>query len=200
MYQYLQGTLVEKSPVAAVIDVNGVGYLVQVPVSTYSGLPALGAQVRLLAHLVIREDAHQIYGFLTEDERELFRMLIAVSGIGPKSAMTVLSGIPIDELKQAIASGDLNVLTAIPGIGKKTAERLIVELKEKLVAAKVLGKSPVTAGRPGQGQIIEDSLQALVSLGYRKSDAKNAVEKTLKERPGADFSVEDLIRMSLKNI
>jgi len=200
MYQYVQGTLSEKNPVAAVVDVRGVGYLLHIPVSTYSSLPPLGEEVRLLTHFVVREDAQMLFGFFTEDERELFRMLITVSGVGPKSAMTVLSGISAEELRQAIARGDLQILTAIPGIGKKTAERLIVDLREKLVADRAGVRVPAVSGRGGQGQRVEDSMNALVALGYRKPDAKTALEKAIKDANGADLSVEELIRQSLKNI
>lgn len=199
MYQYLQGTLAEKNPVAVVVDVNGVGFLLQISLSTFSALPALGDRVRLWTHFVVREDAQMLCGFFTEEERELFRMLISVSGIGPKSAMTVLSGVPVEELKRAIAQGSLHVLTAIPGIGKKTAERLVVELREKLVAEKYPARIPALAAG-GQGRVMEDSLQALVALGYKKNDAKSAIEKTLKDKTAVDFSIEDLIRLSLKNL
>lgn len=199
MYQYLQGTLAEKNPVAVVVDVNGVGFLLQISLSTFSALPALGDRVRLWTHFVVREDAQMLCGFFTEEERELFRMLISVSGIGPKSAMTVLSGVPVEELKRAIAQGSLHVLTAIPGIGKKTAERLVVELREKLVAEKYPARlSTLAVG--DQGRVMEDSLQALVALGYKKNDAKSAIEKTLKDKTAVDLSVEDLIRLSLKNL
>lgn len=197
MYHYLQGKLVEKSPMLAVIDVNGVGYDVHIPLSTYSGLPSLGAEVKLLTHFIVREDAQLLHGFLTEDERELFRLLISVSGIGPRVATTALSGLPIQDLKEAIATGAIPVLTAISGIGKKTAERLIVELKEKMVLEQRTLKSPPVSAA---GRIVEDSLQALVSLGYRKPDAKAAVEKAVKDKDGQSLSVEELIRASLKYV
>lgn len=197
MYHYLHGKLVEKSPMLAVLDVNGVGYDVHIPLSTYSGLPALGSEVKLLTHFIVREDAQLLHGFLTEDERELFRLLISVSGIGPRVATTALSGLPIHDLKEAIATGAISVLTAISGIGKKTAERLIVELKEKMVLEqRTLKGPPVSAA----GRIVEDSLQALVSLGYRKPDAKAAVEKAVKDKEGQSLSVEELIRASLKYV
>lgn len=197
MYHYLHGKLVEKSPMLAVVDVNGVGYDVHIPLSTYSGLPALGAEVKLLTHFIVREDAQLLHGFLTEDERELFRLLISVSGIGPRVATTALSGLPIQDLKEAIATGAIPVLTAISGIGKKTAERLIVELKEKMVLEQRTLKSPPVSAA---GRIVEDSLQALVSLGYRKPDAKAAVEKAVKDKDGQLLSVEELIRASLKYV
>jgi len=197
MYHYLQGKLVEKSPMLAVLDVNGVGYDVHIPLSTYSGLPSLGSEVKLLTHFIVREDAQLLHGFLTEDERELFRLLISVSGIGPRVATTALSGLPIQDLKEAIATGAIPVLTAISGIGKKTAERLIVELKEKMVLEQRTLKSPPVSAA---GRIVEDSLQALVSLGYRKPDAKAAVEKAVKDKEGQSLSVEELIRASLKYV
>ncbi|MBU3760029.1 MAG: Holliday junction branch migration protein RuvA [Candidatus Omnitrophica bacterium] len=198
MFHYLQGKLVEKSPMLAVLDVHGVGYEVHIPLSTYSQLPQLGHDVKLLTHFIVREDAQQLQGFFTEDERELFRMLISVSGVGPKVATTALSGLPMTELREALASGDIPVLTSISGIGKKTAERLVVELKEKMVLERRAAASP---GSPQSGgRVLEDSLQALVSLGYKKIDAKAAVEKAMKDKNAQTLSVEDLIRASLKHI
>lgn len=198
MFHYLQGKLAEKSPMLAVLDVHGVGYEIHIPLSTYSQLPALGADVRLLTHFIVREDVQQLYGFSTEDERDLFRMLISVSGVGPKVATTALSGLPIHELREAIASGSIPVLTSISGIGKKTAERLIVELKEKVVIEQRAAKASPLASAAGRAA--EDSLQALVSLGYKRPDAKAAVEKAMKDKPGQALTVEDLIRASLKYV
>ncbi|MDP3920309.1 MAG: Holliday junction branch migration protein RuvA [Candidatus Omnitrophota bacterium] len=200
MYHYLTGNLVEKSPTAVVIDVGGVGYQVHIPVSTYTALPPLGESVQILTHFLVREDAQALYGFLTDEERSLFRLLISVSGIGPKVAMTALSGIPIAELKRAIVNGALPVLTAIGGVGRKTAERIIVELREKIVLEKHCAGEGAVSVVSADEQLVEDSVQALVSLGYRKPEAKNAIEKALKDPVQAKGSVEDLIRASLKNL
>ncbi len=199
MYQYLTGTLAEKTATGAVIDVNGVGYQVHIPLSTYAGLPALGQQVRLLTHFIVREDVQALYGFASEEERQLFRQLLSVSGIGPKSAIGVLSGCTIPELKQAIIEGSLIKLTAIPGIGKKTAERLVVELREKIVLEERRFSAP--GSKPGpEDELMEDSLRALIELGYRKQNAKEAIQRALKDADGKKFTVPDLIRVSLKYV
>lgn len=198
MYQYLNGTLVEKTATAAVIDVNGVGYHVQIPVSTFSALPQLGSQAKILTHFVVREDAQQLYGFFTEDERSFFRNLISVSGIGPKTALTALSGIPVPELKRAIIDGDLAVLTGVSGIGKKTAERMVVELREKMVIEE--RRVPSAAGKKSGTPVAEDSVRALVELGYKKQNAQDAIEKALKNFEPGKATLEELIRVSLKYV
>lgn len=199
MYQYLTGKLVEKSPTVIALDVGGVGYQIAIPLSTYSALPTLDQTVRVLTHFVVREDAHALYGFLTEEERQMFRLLLSISGIGPKMAITILSGTPLRELKQAIIDGALATLTAISGIGRKTAERIIVELREKIVLEERRAPSMVT--KPGIPEaMIEDSIQALIELGYRKQNAKEALQKALKVPEAAKFTVSDLIRASLKYI
>ena len=199
MYHYLEGRLVEKNPTSIVLDVNGVGFYLQAPLSTFSGLPAVGERVKLLTHFVVREDAQMLFGFRTEEERELFRLLISVSGIGPKVAMTALSGVSIYDLKRAIAESAVHVLTGISGIGKKTAERLIVELKEKMVLETRLAPAAESSVSRPVSDKAEDTLQALVSLGYTKGQARAAVDKALKE-PGAETSVETLVRKALKHI
>lgn len=200
MYHHLTGNLIEKTATKIVVDVNGVGYEIRIPVSTFSKLPALGERVRILTHFHVREDFQALFGFYTAEERELFRMLLSVSGIGPKMALTLLSGVTIPELKQAIIQGSLLVLTSIPGIGKKTAERLIVELREKVVLE---GEEAAASGRAQvnpETVLAEDSMRALVELGYRKQDAKAAVEKALKALEGNKRSVSEVIRLSLKHV
>ncbi len=199
MYQYLTGKLAEKNPTWAVVDVNGIGYQLQIPLSTFHALPEPGQTVRLLTHFVVREDVQALYGFLTEEERHLFRLMISVSGIGPKMAITILSGITLGDLKQAIIKGSLPVLTAIPGIGRKTAERLIVELREKIVLQE---RPSASANRnlDASDRLIEDSLQALVSLGYQKRTAKEAIQKVLRHAGTEELSVEEMIRASLKYV
>ncbi len=196
MFHYLSGKLIEKSPTAIVIDVGGVGYDVLIPVSTYSSLPTLGEPVKLLTHFVVREDAQLLYGFATDEERKMFRMLISISGIGPKIATTALSGILVEDLKSAIKEGNVTVLTSISGIGKKTAERIVIELREKVI---------VESGNSGSGSKIlsapisneaEDAVQALVALGYTKNKAKEAVDKVAKP----DLPVEQIIRLALKYV
>lgn len=198
MYHYLSGKLIEKTPTAVVIDVNGVGYDVLIPVSTYSSLPALGGQVKLLTHFVVREDAQLLYGFGTEEERKMFRLLTSVSGIGPKIATTALSGILVEDLKAAIKEGNVAVLTSISGIGKKTAERMVVELREKVILDG--NKSVASAGVRGGVTVsseAEDAVQALIALGYSKTQAQAAVEKSVKSSPDK-LPVDKLVRSALK--
>lgn len=200
MYYYLKGILAAKSPAHAVVDAGGIGFYVRIPLSTFSALPAEGQSVTLLTHFLVREDAQQLFGFMCEEERDLFRLLISVSGIGPKVAMTAMSGIEPGQLQRAIVDGNLVVLTGIPGIGKKTAERLVVELREKLVIQSRSG----TAGAPGSasrgGGLVEDSVQALIALGYKKQNARAAIDRVLQEEGEGKLSIEDMIRGSLKYI
>ncbi len=198
MYQYLNGTLVEKSATTLVVDVNGVGYQLQIPVSTFAALPELGKTAKILTHFVVREDAHSLYGFFTEDERQLFRLLISVSGIGPKTALTALSGVSVTELKRAIIDGDLATLTGISGIGRKTAERMVVELREKMVVEERRAPGAASA-KAGMSPVADDSVRALVELGYKKQEAQEATQKALKNFDG-QVKLEDLIRASLKYV
>ncbi len=200
MYRYISGTLAEKSPTSVTIDVHGIGYQLIVPLSTNHKIPQVGAHIKLLTHFVVREYVQQLYGFTTEEELDLFRMLIGVSNIGPKMAMTILSGIGIRELRQAIVDGAVPVLSAISGIGKKTAERVIIELREKIIL-----DEPRIGGShkriEGEESLVQDSVQALVSLGYKKHDAKTAIQKVLSMQSHDEkLKVEDLIRQSLKYI
>ena len=184
----LSGVIAEKSPPQVLIDVAGVGYEVDVPMSTFYNLGALGECAVLLTHLSIREDAHQLFGFLTADERSAFRQLIRISGIGPKMALSLLSGLSVAELAQAVTAQDAGRLTKVPGIGKKTAERLLLELRGKLGAD--LG-APVSVGNAAQADI----LQALIALGYSEKDAGSA----LKSLP-ADVGVSEGIKLALKKL
>jgi Holliday junction DNA helicase RuvA len=182
----LTGTLAEKSPPQLLIDCNGVGYEVDVPMSTFYNLPALGERVTLLTHLVVREDAQLLYGFLSAAERATFRELIRISGVGPRTALSVLSGLSVAELAQAVAQQQAVRLTKVPGIGKKTAERLLLELKGKLAPDLA---SPAGAASDAQSDIS----QALVALGYNEREAAVA----LKGLP-ADVGVADGIKLALK--
>ncbi len=199
MYEYITGKLTEKSPTHIVLDVQGVGYRIHIPVSTYAALPSTTEIVKVLTHLVIKEDDHVLYGFYTEEERDLFRLLISVSGIGPKIAMTALSGIPIAEFKRALVDGSLHVLTSISGIGRKIAERMVVELREKVVLSeKQTGAKAAQAGTQ-ESPVMEDSISALVELGYRRANAKEAVQKVLKDE-GQALPLSELIRKALQYI
>lgn len=183
----ISGVLAEKNPPQIVVDVNGVGYEIDVPMSTFYHLPATGEKVTLHTQLIVREDAHLLYGFGTEAERATFRQLLKVSGVGPKVALAVLSGLSVSDLAAAVATQDTAMLVRVPGIGKKTAERLLLELKDKVVAA-----LPATAaGTPAPRG--NDVLNALLSLGYNDREALSAI----KQLP-ADLSVADGIRQALK--
>jgi holliday junction DNA helicase RuvA len=181
MIARLNGILVQKAVAQCVVDVHGAGYRVVVPLSTFYELPEVGCPVVLQIHTHVREDAISLYGFHTEDEREVFQLMISVSGIGPKLAVNILSGISAGEWVRAIAMEDLKRLTSIPGVGRKTAERMILELKDKAVK---LGTEEAPVGkvsmRTGE-QVKEDALSALVNLGYRGSSAREAVEGIMKE-------------------
>ena len=186
MIGQLKGLLAEKNPPQVTVDCNGVGYEVSVPMSTFYNLPALGQPVALLTHFVVREDAQLLYGFATASEREGFRQLIKISGVGPRTALSVLSGMSVGELAQAVTLQEAGRLVKVPGIGKKTAERLLLELKGKLGAD--IG-TPASQVNDAQNDI----LQALLALGY--SDKEAAV--ALKALP-ADVGVSDGIRLALK--
>jgi len=187
----LAGTLLEKNPPEVLVDAGGVGYEVDVPMSTFYNLPALGERVTLLTHLVVREDAHQLYGFLTAAERQAFRQLIRISGVGSRTALAVLSGMSVGELAQAVTLQESGRLTRIPGIGKKTAERLLLELKGRLGAAlDGVAGSAAPAAESGT-----DVLRALVALGYSEKEAAAAVRLL-----PAGSSVSDGIRLALKSL
>lgn len=184
MITFLKGLLDESFPNRAVIDVGGVGYAVHIPISTYDALPGPGQPVRLLTHLQVREDAHDLYGFASEAERDLFRLLInQVSGVGPKLALAVLSGMPVATFKACVARNDLAALGRIKGVGKKTAERIVVELRDKVGVA-AAWQAAAAAGAPPLESHANDAVLALVSLGYRQPDALKAVEAFLHEAPG----------------
>jgi len=182
----LSGLLLDKNPAQLIVDCNGVGYEVSVPMSTFYHLPSTGERVTLLTHMVVREDAQLLYGFGTTQERELFRELIKISGIGARTALAILSGMSVNDLAQAVTMQEVGLLTRIPGIGKKTAERLLLELKGKLGAE--LGAVPGTDMGSGN-----DILSALLALGYSEKEALLAI----KQVPAAS-SVSDGIRLALK--
>jgi Holliday junction DNA helicase RuvA len=184
----LTGTLVEKNPPQILLDVQGVGYEVDVPMSTFYNLPGAGERVMLFTHLAVREDAHQLFGFGSEAERRAFRQLLKISGVGARTALSVLSGLSVAELAQAVTMQDTGRLTKIPGIGKKTAERLLLELKDKLGAELTAG---VAVHRPPP--VSSDVLHALAALGYSDKEAVAVVKKL----PDG-LAVGDAIRQALK--
>ena len=188
MISRLTGVLADKAPPSVLVDVNGVGYEVQVPMSTFYNLPETGAKVTLLTQFIVREDAQLLYGFLTSTERESFRELVKISGVGPRIALGVLSGLSANDLAQAVAAHDTARLTKVPGIGKKTAERLLLELKGKLAPA-----LNVPADAAAGGESHADILQALMALGYSDKEARAA----LKALP-ADVGVSEGIKQALR--
>jgi holliday junction DNA helicase RuvA len=193
----LRGTLIEKHPSRIVVDVAGVGYDVQVPLSTFYGLGDPGATVSLRVHTHVREDAIALFGFGTRLEQDLFERLIAVNGIGPKLALAVLSGIEPADLIRSIRTQDVARLTAIPGIGKKTAERIGLELKDRLPQA-MQAAEPARVGGAPVDQLRDDLLSALVNLGYQRAIAEKAIEAVLKTSPSAGF--EEALREALRSM
>ncbi len=189
MIARLNGTLIEKHPPQIVIDCNGVGYEVEVPMSTFYNLPEIGQKVNLLTYFVVREDAQLLYGFGTAQEKNTFKQLLKVNGIGAKSALSILSGVSIDELVQAVSMQEVTMLTRIPGIGKKTAERLLLELKDKL------GVADFAQSTNQAKSASYDVLNALVALGYNEREAQSAVKLLDK-----DVSVTEGIKLALKSL
>lgn len=202
MISRLSGTLVQAWPTQVVIDVNGVGYEVLIPLTTFDKLPKPPASLKLLTHLVVREDAHQLYGFLTEEERDLFRMLIQkVSGIGPKTALDVLSGISAADFKSAVVRSDAARLSAVKGIGKKTAERIILELKDKLGVAGAWEAASQKRNLSPEDQTVADAVLALISLGYKQADAFKSIQDVrVKAGAGKKVSVESLVYEALRKL
>jgi holliday junction DNA helicase RuvA len=193
MIGQLRGRLTDKRPNQVLVDVGGVGYLVQVPLSTYAALGELHAEVTLLIHTHVREDALALYGFLSSREKHFFEVLLSASGVGPALALKILSGMSVEELVPAIRGNDLARLTKIPGVGRKTAERIVVELKDKLDAVAVEEARPAPSSPAG---IEADVVSALVNLGYEARAAESAVADARREAGGADF--EKLLRASLQ--
>ena len=186
----IQGTLVEKQFPQVIVSCNGVGYEIGVPMSTFYPLPRTGEEVTLLTHLVVREDAHLLFGFLTAGERVAFRQLLKISGVGPKVALSVLSGMSVEDLSAAVAAQDTARLTRVPGIGKKTAERLVLELRDKLPQGMVAARAESSGSAAGG-----DVVSALLGLGYNEREAAAAV----KQLPG-DLQLADAIRQALKQL
>src|SRR5216110_2233759 len=200
MITFLNGQLVSALPTQATVDVNGVGYEVFIPLSSYDKLPAVGQPIRILTHLAVREDAHILYGFMTVPERDLFRLLVNnVSGIGPKLALAVLSGMSVTNFKTAVVNSDIGAISKISGLGKKTAERIVLELKDKLgVAAAWEAATAEHAPSPEQEQANEAML-ALIALGYKQVDAHKAVRDLQTQDPGLT-AAEDLVKNALKKM
>ena len=198
MITFLHGQLVETLPTQAVVDVNGVGYEVLIPLSSFAKLPPPGQPVRLLTQLVVREDAHTLYGFMSAAERDLFRLLVnSVSGIGPKTALNILSGMNPTAFRGAVANGDVKALAQISGVGKKTAERIVVELRDKIGVAGALEAASARHALSPDDQKTNDATLALMALGFKQVEAHDAV-RAAQTMLGAAATVEQLVRACLK--
>jgi Holliday junction DNA helicase RuvA len=198
MITFLHGKLTEALPTQVTVDVHGVGYEALIPLSSYDKLPQPGNEIKLLTHLAVREDAHTLYGFMTGAERDLFRMLInTVSGIGPKIALNVLSGMSVTAFRGAVANQDVKALSQISGVGKKTAERIVVELKDKIGAAGAWEALSAQRALSVEDQKVNDAILALMALGFKQIEAHDAVRKS-QVSLGPQATVEDLVRACLK--
>lgn len=198
MITFLHGKLVDAIPTLVVVDVHGVGYEALIPLSSFDKLPVPGQDVKLLTQLVVREDAHTLYGFMTAGERDLFRLLVhSVSGIGPKTALNILSGMNATVFRGAVANGDVKSLSQISGVGKKTAERIVVELRDKIGAAGALEAASAKHGLSPDDQKNNDATLALMALGFKQNEAHDAV-RAAQVMLGAAATVEQLVRACLK--
>ena len=196
MITFLQGQLVDKQPTRIVLDVNGVGYELFIPISSYDRLPSCDDPCRILTHDHVREDSHILFGFMTEDERRTFLLLVSISGIGPKLALSVLSGLNVREIRLAVADGDVKRLNSISGIGKKTAERIIVELRDKITQTEILEATAPSSSTDASDIGTRDAIMALIALGYKEATARKMVIKAL-DPDKAGASVEDIIKRAL---
>jgi Holliday junction DNA helicase RuvA len=201
MIGHLRGKILEKQPPQILLDVNGVGYEIDAPMGTFYRLPEVGQEITLFTHFVVREDAHQLFGFFAREERSLFRTLLKVNGVGPRLGLTILSSIDPDEFVRCVTNNDTASLVRVPGIGKKTAERLIIEMRDKL--SHWQSSTPLELNAPmvnkittGRNQIIQDAIAALISLGYKPQEASRAVSKV----DETDLSSEEIIRRALREM
>lgn len=198
MITFLHGKLVEALPTQVVVDVNGVGYEALIPLSSYDKLPQPGQEIRLLTHLAVREDAHVLYGFMSAAERDLFRLLInTVSGIGPKIALNVLSGVTVTAFRGAVANGDVKALSQISGVGKKTAERIVVELRDKVGVSGAWEAASAQRALSPEDQRLNDAVLALMALGFKQVEAHDSLRK-IQAALGPQATVEELVRACLK--
>ncbi len=196
----IRGIILEKQPPQLIVDVNGLGYEIDAPMSTFYQLPDHGQEVNLFTHFVVREDAHHLYGFYTRDERHLFRTLLKVNGVGPRLALTILSSIATDEFVRCVLNNDTASLVRLPGVGKKTAERLVIEMRDKLSdwqqSDSTEGTMPLKQSNKGRHHILQDAISALISLGYKQQEANRSVTRI---DDGASSS-EELIRRALREM
>lgn len=197
MIAFLDGTMVEKQPTHLLLDVNGVGYEVAIPLSSYDRLPAPNERCRILIHEYIREDQHLLFGFMTARERDMFTLLMGTSGIGPKLALSALSGLSVRDIKVAVVEGDVGRISSISGIGKKTAERIILELRDKIGAAEALEAVAGPDDRSGADPRLRDSVLALVALGYKQEAARKMTEAVLMAEGDETLKVEEILKRAL---
>ena len=196
MIVFLHGKLAQKSPAKAVVECGGVGYEALIPLSTYERLPATGGEVMLLTHHEVREDAQLLYGFASEAERDLFALLVSVSGVGPKIALSVISGFSVGEVQLCIANGDAKRLATVKGVGRKTAERIVVELRDKVNPIEALANGKAAAGE-GDAQVLRDAMLTLAALGYADDASRKMVQNVLSGHPEAK-DVESIVKLALK--
>jgi Holliday junction DNA helicase RuvA len=194
MISTIQGVLAVKTPTGIIIETSGIGFQLSIPLSTYEVLPEHGQTVKLFTHLHVREDVLQLYGFASQKERSLFQLLLSVTGIGPKVAQGILSGISVDEFESAVGRQDAQALVRIPGVGKKTADRLVLELREKIKDLRMDEKR--TALR--EGSLPEEAVLALVSLGYKRTQAQETVQSIIRSHP--QLPIEDVLRKALQTV
>ncbi len=197
MYAYVSGTLADKKPTEAIIEAAGLGYRLLIPASSFEKLPAVGQPAKLVTAFVVREDAMTLYGFATEPEKTAFETLTAVSGVGPKLALAALSAMSPSELRDTVVSGDAAMLTRVPGIGKRTAERLVVELRDKFAGMDGLDAGGALGGDGAAADARSDARSGLEALGLSRAEAEKRLRKVLRAHPGTQ-SAEDLIRLALR--
>ena len=199
MISFLRGTVIEVLPTRLILDVGGIGYDLHIPLSTYDKLPPAGTETKILTHLQIREDAHTLYGFATPEERDLFLLLVNnVSGIGPKLALAILNGITPVHFRGLVVAGDIASLSKIKGVGKKTAERIIVELRDKVGVSAAWEAASARQGLTPEEQHVNDAVLALISLGYKQAEAHKTVRAIRDTQP--KFTVEELVKEALKTL
>lgn len=198
MIGQLRGIILEKQPPQLLLDVQGVGYEIDAPMSTFYHLPEVGKEVLLHTHFIVREDAHHLYGFYDREERKLFRTLLKVNGVGPRLALTILSSIDPNEFVRCVTHNDTASLVRVPGIGKKTAERLIIEMRDRLSAWQSISHAELSIAAPkgSRNQIIQDAVSALIALGYKPQEASRAVSKV----DDGNLSSEEIIRRALREM
>jgi Holliday junction DNA helicase RuvA len=204
MITFVEGTLEEVLPTMIVVNAGGIGYQILIPLSSYNKLPVTGSRIRIMTHHHIREDLQLLYGFSSPEERDLFRLLLShVSGVGPKLALAILSGMAVDQFKSAVVTSDIAAISRVSGVGKKTAERVVLELKDKLGVAAEWEAASRENAPSGIERHLHDAVLALISLGYKQVDAHKAVKAVLPKissESGADVSVEEIVRESLKHL